>query len=403
MKVLALNAGSNSLKFEVVDVGSNTQGELGRTLLRASYDDIGKEKGTFSLFQGKGVARKDPVHVASYSEAAEKALDWLASGEAQAQGIPNLEAIERIGHRVVHGADLFTGPARINNDTLRKIEELQELAPLHNSSALEVIRTVEERLGERVPAIAVFDTEFHKTIPEVAAAYALPVDLAARHRIRRYGFHGVSHRYMLLRYQHLTGRSAEKLITLHLEGGSSACAIRSGKSVDTSMGFTPLEGLVMGTRSGDLDPAIVPYLMRREGWDANAAEEFLNKKCGLQGVSGLSNDTRELAKHTDEKNVRLALDLFAYRVRKYIGSYLAVLGGAEAIVFGGGIGENSPDIRAAIVEGLEALGIHLDRAANRDAVDHEAIISSPKSDIELRVIPTEEALMVAYEAAQASA
>ncbi len=249
--------------------------------------------------------------------------------------------------------------------------------------------------------IAVFDTVFHRGIPDEAALYAIPLDIANRHRIRRYGFHGISHRYLTIRFAQLANRPVSrcKLITLHLEGGSSAAAIRHGVSVDTSMGFTPLEGLMMGTRSGDLDPAIVPYLMRKENLDAEAVETFLNKKCGLLGVSGLSADTRELRDHAEEPSVDLALAMFSYRVRKYVGAYLAVLGGADAIVVGGGIGENTPSVREQIFEGFNWCGVNLDPLRNRELVDCEGPITSPDAPLPIWVVPTREALMIAKDVA----
>jgi acetate kinase len=249
--------------------------------------------------------------------------------------------------------------------------------------------------------IAVFDTVFHQTIPDEAALYPLPLELARRHRIRRYGFHGISHRYLMLRYAQITNRPIEEinLITLHLEGGCSAAAIERGRSIDTSMGFTPLEGLMMGTRSGDIDPAIVTYLMRKEALDGNDVEKLLNKNCGLLGVSGMSADTRELREHLSEGPVDLALNMFCYRVRKYIGAYLAVLGGAEAVIFGGGIGENTAIVRERICERLSWFGCVLDQRRNRETIDREGSITTPESRVKAWVIPTQEGLMMAREVA----
>jgi acetate kinase len=247
---------------------------------------------------------------------------------------------------------------------------------------------------------ATFDTAFHRSLPEEAALYALPEEIARRHRIRRYGFHGLSHQYLALRIAEVLGRPLEelKLITLHLEGGSSAAAIRHGRSIDTSMGFTPLEGLMMGTRSGDLDPAITLYLMRKEGWDAAQTERFLNKECGLRGVSGMTADTRKLREATENPRVNLALSMFAYRVRKYIGAYLAVLEGCDAIVFGGGIGENTALIRHRIGARLGWCGAILDEERNEKVIECEGRISTDEATLPLWVIPTREALMMAYHA-----
>jgi acetate kinase len=392
MNILTLNPGSNSLKFSIVQTEPGASG-FGRTVVAGSYDDLGKPESAFSLLDGKRVRQKDKVAVNDSGHATNLLFDWLEHAHAG--------QIDRVGHRVVHGADLFNSPARISDEVIQQIESLSDLAPLHNESALRVIRAAGSRIAGDVPQIAVFDTLFHRTIPERAALYGLPLDVAARHKIRRYGFHGISHRYMLLRYAQITRRPLDEInvVTLHLEGGSSAAAIRAGKSIDTSMGFTPLEGLMMGTRCGDLDPAVVPYLMRKENLDIRGIEQFLNKKCGLLGVSGVSADTRELQKHLDEKKVDLAVEIFCYRVRKYIGAYLAALGGAEAVIFGGGISENTPYMREKIASGFDWCGATLDRNRNRDLIDKEGQISTPESKLKLWVIPTQEDLMIAKEAA----
>lgn len=392
MQILTLNPGSNSLKFSVVQTEPGAS-SFGRTVVAGSYDDIGKPQSAFSLLEGKRVRQKDTVAVKDFGHATSLLFDWLEHA--------NASPIERVGHRVVHGADLFNSPVRISEETIQQIESLSDLAPLHNESALRVIRAARSRVGKDIPLIAVFDTLFHRTIPDRAALYGLPLDVAERDKIRRYGFHGISHRYMLLRYAQITGRPLDQInvVTLHLEGGSSAAAIRAGKSIDTSMGFTPLEGLMMGTRCGDLDPAIVTYLMRKEQLDIHGVEQFLNKKCGLLGVSGVSADTRELQKHLDEQNVQLAVEIFCYRVRKYIGAYLAALGGAEAVIFGGGISENTPYMREKIADSFAWCGATLDRERNRGLIDQEGQISTPESPLKLWVIPTQEDLMIAQDAA----
>ncbi len=372
MNILTLNAGSNSLKFEIVAVEPESGG-FGRSLFAGSYDDIGKPQAVFR----------------DYGNAAEALFGRIDRD------------IDRIAHRVVHGGDRFRAPVRITPEVVRQIEALEDLAPLHNASTLQVIRAAQEK-APQLPSIAVFDTVFHQTIPEPAALYPLPLDLAKRHKIRRYGFHGISHRYLMLRYAQIAKRAPEELnlITLHLEGGSSAAAIRRGESVDTSMGFTPLEGLMMSTRCGDIDPAIVTYLMRKENLHAQGVEKLLNKECGLWGVSAISGDTRELRKQLSEPRAELALNMFCYRVRKYIGAYLAVLNGASAVVFGGGIGENTPLVRERICENLSACGIVLDRQLNNETVDREGAITAPASPIPVWVIPTREGLMMAQEASK---
>jgi acetate kinase len=406
MKILTLNAGSNSLKFEIVDAEPNKSQEedhakFGRILVSGAYDNIGKESSTFSLLHGKQIRRKDKTEIRDHGHAAELLFDWLGNGGAEEEGVTGPGDLDRIGHRVVHGADQFAGPVQISDEVVRQIESLSDLAPLHNESALKVIRAARSQTRWDVPMIAVFDTVFHRALPDEAALYPLPLELAKRHRIRRYGFHGISHRYMMLRYSLLTRRplSEISIITLHLEGGSSAAAIKHGKSIDTSMGLTPLEGLMMGTRCGDIDPAIVTYLMRKENLDRDGVERFLNKKCGLMGVSQLSADTRELQEHLSEYAVKLAIDMYCYRVRKYIGAYLAALGGAEAIVFGGGISENTAYMRERIAGHFAWCGAALDHKRNDEVIDREGTISTAGSTLQLWAIPTQEGLMMAQDVA----
>ena len=277
--------------------------------------------------------------------------------------------VHAVGHRVVHGGESFRTHARIDAGVIRRIEDCMDLAPLHNPANLSGIRAARALLGEGVPMVAVFDTAFHSTMPETSYLYAIPYQLYRRHRIRRYGFHGTSHAYLAQRYAELAGkpREAIDLITLHLGNGCSACAIRQGRSVATSMGFTPLEGLVMGTRSGDVDPSLIEYIALQEGMSLRETNTLLNKQSGLFGISGLTNDVRELLDEEREHGDRratLAIDIFVRRVKHYIGAYLAELDGAEAIVFSAGIGENSPQVRRRVCQGLEWLGSELDAARN---------------------------------------
>jgi acetate kinase len=274
---------------------------------------------------------------------------------------------------------------------------------LHNAPAVEVIRAVAEVPGRNLPMVAVFDTVFHRAIRPRASTYPLPFELARRHNIRRYGFHGISHEYLARRYAQIKNTPLENMavITLHLESGCSACAVGGGQSVDISMGFTPLEGLMMGTRSGDIDPSIVGYLMRKERAEVRSVEEWLNKESGLLGVSGRSHDTRELMKLIDEDDrVRLALEIFCYRLRKYIGAYLAALGGAEAIIFGGGIGEDTPFVRARALDGFTWCGLTLDPARNEQVNNREGRITTDDSRLHAYVIPTQEGLLIAQQVHQ---
>jgi acetate kinase len=301
----------------------------------------------------------------------------------------------------VHGGERFQRSVRIDESVLRGIEDMIDLAPLHNPHNLRGVAASRAVLGAEVPNVAVFDTAFHHTIPEHAYLYAIPYQLYRRHKVRRYGFHGTSHRYVAFRWRELTtvSRDATRIITLHLGNGCSACAIDRGDSVDTSMGFTPLEGLVMGTRSGDLDPAVPEFLGAKEGLSPSEVDNLLNKQSGLLGVSGLTNDMRELlaeAHENQDRRARLAIEIFCYRVRKYIGAYLAALGGADAVVFAGGIGENAPEIRAQICRGLEWAGIRIEDAANALMVGgSEGRITTDDSGLAVWVIPTDEELLIA--------
>jgi acetate kinase len=298
----------------------------------------------------------------------------------------------------VHGGGLFTQPTLISGGVLSDIEGLNELAPLHNPAVVVGIRAALEVFGPDTPNYAVFDTAFHNTLPEHAYIYALPHDLAEKHKIRRYGFHGTAHEYMLLQYAQAQGipTSEANIITLQLGNGCSAAAIRGGRSVDTSMGFTPLEGLVMGTRSGDIDPEIVGYLAAKEGVNVAEVEDWLNTRSGLLGVSGRTSDMRDLlGLMATDARARLAVEIFCYRVRKYIGAYMAALGGAQGLVFGGGIGENAPLIRARICEELAWCGVELDGGRNAAVVGEEGVVSSDASGVLVYVVPVDESLLIA--------
>jgi acetate kinase len=289
----------------------------------------------------------------------------------------------------------------INDGVLHEIEDCIDLAPLHNPANIKGILAAREVLGGGLPQVAVFDTAFHQTLPEQAYLYALPYQLYRRHRIRRYGFHGTSHRYVAYRYRQIRHLKREEtnIITLHLGNGCSAAAIKGGNSIDTSMGLTPLEGLVMGTRCGDIDPAIVDFISAKEGLSAREADSLLNKQSGLLGISGLTNDMRELlaeAAENNDRRARLAIDLFCYRARKYIGAYLAAMEGADAVVFTGGIGENSADVRAQICAGLRWMGLNIDQERNAAHIGgQEGVITADDSRLQALVIPTDEELLIA--------
>lgn len=304
-----------------------------------------------------------------------------------------------IAHRVVHGGASFTKSCLIDAVAEEEIERLIPLAPLHNPPALEWMRLARRLLGEQVPQVAVFDTVFYQSLPQVAAAYALPRELCQRYGIRRYGFHGIAHQAMWQRWQELRPnvKDGGRIISVQLGSGCSITAIDHGAPIDTSMGFSPLEGLVMATRSGDLDPTVIAYLQRQVGLSVEELERLLNKQSGLLGLSGESSDMRVLL-HSDSTEAALAVNLYCYRVRKYIGAYLTVLGGADAVLFGGGVGENSSHVRTQILRGMEWLGVELDPVSNDNAAGKEACISATASQIEVWVIPVDEALMMALDA-----
>jgi acetate kinase len=393
MKVLVLNCGSSTLKFQVID--TDGLGEF-RKLARGIVDRIGGSA-AYSFKTDSGEPEEKALAVANHEVAVRLVIDWLRSR-------PELCTVDAIGHRVVHGGDRFVSSVLIDDAVIVELEALCEIAPLHNPGAVSGIRAARKILGDGVPMVAAFDTSFHHTIPETAAFYAIPYELSLKHKIRRYGFHGLAHQYDLARYAELVGKPLTQIsaVTLHLGNGCSATAIRNGQSVDTSMGFTPLEGLVMGTRSGDLDPALVSYLARKEQVDAAEVESWLNKRSGLLGLSGLSNDMRELtAAYQTNPRARLAIDVFCYRARKYMGAYLAVLEGrAEAVIFSGGIGENSPLVRKNILGGMEWCGLNLDGAGNEGVIGRDGRISAAQSKLDVFVIHTDEETVIARETAR---
>jgi acetate kinase len=400
VNILVLNVGSSSLKFQLVRTDEERLAADGdERLARGQIERIGGEA-LWSFQAGTGPTERGTAALRDHRAAVELLLRWIVSPES-AVPISGVAEIGAAGHRVVHGGERFVRSVAIDDAVLRGIEETVELAPLHNPANLRGIQAVRAVLGPGVPQVAVFDTAFHHTLPDHAFLYAIPYSLYRRHRVRRYGFHGTSHRYVAYRWRRLTGRPREgsRLVTLHLGNGCSACAIRDGSSVDTSMGFTPLEGLVMGTRSGDLDPAILDYVAAKEGLSLAEMETLLNKQSGLLGISGLTNDMRELLAEADEhddRRARLAVEIFCYRARKYLGSYLAALGGADAVVFAGGVGENAATVRAKILEGMEWAGIRVEAAANeRHVGGREGRISPDGAGPEVWVIPTDEELLIA--------
>jgi len=397
MRILVFNCGSSSLKFKLIEVEDGNEGqrsENSRLLVRGTFEEIGGHA-SIRISDESGRKFEQSEQVADHKAAAVRALDWLGQFGSM--------AIDAVAHRIVHGGQHVTTPAVAVSDTIMKrLDDASQFAPLHNPPAIAVIRAVSETLSG-IPMVIVTDTGFHGSLPPTARNYAIPRMLAERYGIRRFGFHGVGHAWMLDRCAAMRGTTPEKLnlITLHLGAGCSATAIRQGQSVDTSMGLTPLEGLMMGTRSGDIDPGIFSFLAKREKLSPDHVERILNHESGLLGVSGISADLREIEAGTKRnQHAALAIEMFCYRVRKYVGAYLAVLGRTDAIVFGGGIGEHSDIVRERVCSGLESLGIIIDTEANRGANGREACISHKQSPVALYVVPLDEELYIARVAAR---
>jgi acetate kinase len=389
--VIALNPGSNSLKFDIVETGaSQSRASQSKKLLSGTVDDIGRPTKLILTREGKTVAEHEG-DFKDFSAATASAIEALASSD------PKWSDIEQAAVRVVHGGDAYDSAVSFDDSVRAEIERREPQAPLHNASSLRIIDVLREK-SPRLPIAVAFDTAFHHTLPEQAWRYPIARDVADELGIRKFGFHGLSHRYMLEQYAYLTGKPPAdcSLVTLHLESGSSACAIQSGRSVDTSMGFTPLEGLMMGTRSGSIDPAILPFLMQAKGIGAEEALKILEKKSGLLGISGVTLDTRILRKRDDEAS-KLAIQMFAYRVRHCVGAYLAILGEAEAVVFGGGIGENTPEVRTSVCDGLKNWGLTLDPHLNETVCAGDSYVNTADSKLAAWVIHAEEGLQLAHE------
>ncbi|WP_434511594.1 acetate/propionate family kinase [Desulfitobacterium sp. AusDCA] len=391
MNILVINCGSSSLKYQLLDM------ETKNPVAKGLVERIGMPGSVLTHRKAAGDKEIITAEIPNHTVAVQLVLDALVNPEYGA--IKNLSEIGAVGHRVLHGKDLFSQSVLINDEVMKAIEQCIELGPLHNPAniaGIEGCRT----LMPGVPQVAVFDTAFHQTMPPEAYIYGLPYELYEKYSIRKYGFHGTSHKYVSQRAAVLLKRPLEelKLISCHLGNGSSITAVQGGKSVETSMGFTPLEGLMMGTRCGDLDPAIVSYIQKKENLSSEEVNEFLNKKCGVLGLSGVSSDFRDLEGAAKEGNYRaqLALDVFAHDVKKYIGSYAAILDGADAIIFTAGLGENSAEMRAKITKGLDYLGVEIDPEKNNTR-GKEIDISTENARCRVLVIPTNEELMIAME------
>jgi len=390
MKILVINAGSSSLKYQLYDMKDES------VLAKGRVERIGTESAIVTHEPTGKPGVREVSEILDHVTAVRRVLDLLLHKEHGV--VSSIAEIEAVGHRVVHGGETFKESVLVSDEVKRGIRDLFDLAPLHNPAAMMGINAVEQNMPN-MPQAVVFDTAFHQTMPRHAYLYPIPMTLYRRHKIRRYGFHGTSHFYVSERAAELIGKPiAElKMVTCHIGNGASCAAISGGISVDTSMGLTPLEGLMMGTRSGDIDPAVVPFVMSKEELTLSEVNSMLNKHSGMLAISGFSGDMREIVEAMEEgdKNAKLAFDMFCYRLRKYVGAYAAAMNGLDALVFTAGIGENSPHVRKAVCDGLMFLGLELDEAANRRSSKDARFISTPESRVKVLVVPTNEELIIA--------
>jgi acetate kinase len=403
MIVLVINCGSSSLKYEVYDM------ETESVRCKGLVERIGADDGHDAVVHHRPTGRPEIAYespIEDHDAAVREMARLLTEGEGAVLG--TLEEIDAVGHRVVHGGEAFKAPAVVDDDVIAAIRKCANLAPLHNPPNLAGILAARALMGAK-PQVAVFDTAFHQTMPRKAFLYAIPYELYKEHGIRRYGFHGTSHFYVASRAAEMLDAMGvarpHRIVTCHLGNGCSMTAVDDGKSVDTSMGLTPLEGLVMGTRCGDIDPAIIPFLEQRLEKSPKAIDRILNRESGLLGISGVSNDMRDVmaAAEAGNRHAQDAVDVFCYRVVKYIGAYAAAMGGLTAVVFTGGIGENNPDLRAAMLGQLAFLGLEVDDAANRDRPRGDRAITTANSKVAAFALGTQEELVIARQTQQACA
>lgn len=388
MKILVLNCGSSSIKYKLYDMDTKAE------LAAGGIEKIGLE-GAFLKTKkpvGETIYNDIPTHTVGLQMIFENLVD------PQKGVLKSLDELDAVGHRMVHGGEKFNKSVLLNEEVLKVFQECSDLAPLHNPANLEGVRAVEALLP-KVPQVGVFDTAFHQTMPDYAYLYAIPYELYTKYQIRRYGFHGTSHRYVSQRVCEFLGCDIKdkKIITCHIGNGASVAAVKYGKCVDTSMGLTPLEGLMMGTRSGDIDAGAVVYLQKKLGLDADGISDLLNKKSGVQGVSEMSSDMRVLEAAEAQGNERaiMTLKMYNYRIKKYIGAYAAAMGGVDIIVFTAGVGENQYGVRSGVCEGLEWMGVKFDKAKNDSVRSEECVISTPDSKVTVCLIPTDEEWMLA--------
>ena len=392
MKVLVINAGSSSMKYQLFDMDNET------VIAKGAMDRIGlKEGGSEHKYTANGTTYIDEdLLIPNHEDAIQRVLAKVTDEKVGV--IKSMDEIDAVGHRVVHGGDKFACSVKITDEVVDMMESLIDLAPLHNPANLQGIAAC-KAVMPNTPMVGVFDTAFHQTMPETSFIYGLPYEAYTDHKVRRYGFHGSSHKFVSQRCAEVLGKKPEELniVCCHLGNGSSISAVKGGKCLDTTMGLTPIEGLPMGTRCGNIDPALIRFLMNKYNMSIDDVDKYLNKKSGMLGISGVSSDFRDLAKAAGEGNKRaqLAIDIFCYNVKKFIGAYAAAMGGVDAVVFTAGVGENDDAVRAGSVEGLEFLGVKMDYELNKTIHGKEAIVSTDDSKVKVLVIPTNEELVIA--------
>ncbi len=392
MKILVINCGSSSLKYQLLDMQTE------EVLCKGNCERVGLDD-SFVTHKAHGKEWRVDCDFPTHTEAFMKVVLLMTDDEFAV--IKSKSEIDAIGHRVVQGAEIFTKSEIVTDEIIKQIDDVSHLAPVHNPAHVKGLNSAKAVFGENVPNVAVFDTTFHQTMPPKAYMYAIPYELYEKYSIRRYGFHGTSHRYVSLKAAEFLGKSRDelKIITCHLGNGSSIAAIDHGKCVDTSMGLTPLAGLIMGTRCGDIDPSAVTFIEEKTGLSGQEMANYLNKKCGLLGVSGVSSDKRDVEKAANEGNERaqLAREMLQYQIKKYVGSYAAAMGGVDCIVFTGGIGENAPNTRAGVCENMEFLGVNFSAQENEKGLQGRDMfsVSTPDSKVKVLVICTNEELMIA--------
>ncbi len=390
MIILVVNAGSSSLKYQLINMDDES------VIAKGNCDRIGID-GHISHKTNDGRSLDEDCPFPTHTEAFEKLVKTLTTGDAAVIG--SMDEISAVGHRVVQGAEIFDRTTLVTDDVIQKIDDLQELAPVHNHPHALALRACKKVIPENVPQVVVFDTAFHQTMPPKAYMFGLPYEDYEKYHVRKYGFHGTSHRFVSAALAKAMGRDIKdlKIVSCHLGNGSSITAIQGGKSVDTSMGFTPLDGLIMGTRTGSVDPSAVTYVAEKHGFSPKEMSDYMNKKSGFLGISGISSDNREISAASAQGNERakLVTEMLVYEIKKYIGSYAAVMNGLDAVIFTGGIGENACDIRARVCKDMDFLGIKLDESVNDGLRGELKKISAQDSDVEVWVVPTNEELLIA--------